>query len=166
MGENSHSASAKSAAASANAAATSTSTAACTLATGRVSQSSCISSGIPGTSGNDGASCSPAQLAKDARELYEIRNLLWGPSIRIDVFRRWSQGAFFHWLVNWAGLGCLLFGLTKGGSGAPFIGGGLGIKSEANTCICDILFNLYFFSFIYFSYYLAVLYFMYYIEAK
>lgn len=30
--------------------------------------------------------------AKDARELQEIRNLLWGSTIRLDVFRRWSQG--------------------------------------------------------------------------
>uniref|UniRef100_A0A1A9X4J8 Ubiquitin carboxyl-terminal hydrolase MINDY n=1 Tax=Glossina brevipalpis TaxID=37001 RepID=A0A1A9X4J8_9MUSC len=33
--------------------------------------------------------------AKDARELQEIRSLLWGPTIRLDVFRRWSQGFEF-----------------------------------------------------------------------
>ncbi|XP_075158494.1 ubiquitin carboxyl-terminal hydrolase MINDY-3 homolog [Haematobia irritans] len=36
-----------------------------------------------------------ASIAKDARELEEIRNLLWGPTIRLDVFRRWSQGFEF-----------------------------------------------------------------------
>lgn len=25
-------------------------------------------------------------------EIIEFRNLLWGPVIRLDVFRRWSQG--------------------------------------------------------------------------
>lgn len=25
-------------------------------------------------------------------ELQEIRNLLWGPNIKEDVFRRWAQG--------------------------------------------------------------------------
>ncbi|XP_073833625.1 ubiquitin carboxyl-terminal hydrolase MINDY-3 homolog [Musca autumnalis] len=38
---------------------------------------------------------SNALTAKDARELQEIRNLLWGPNIRLDVFRRWSQGFEF-----------------------------------------------------------------------
>ncbi|CAD7000780.1 unnamed protein product [Ceratitis capitata] len=30
-----------------------------------------------------------------AQELQEIRKLLWGPTIRVDVFRRWSQGFEF-----------------------------------------------------------------------
>lgn len=34
-----------------------------------------------------------AELSENAaRELQEIRKLLWGPNIRVDVFRRWSQG--------------------------------------------------------------------------
>ena len=49
------------------------------------------------TSGNSaGLNPSTMTTAKDARELQEIRNLLWGPAIRLDVFRRWSQGG---WLV-------------------------------------------------------------------
>ncbi|CAD7091558.1 unnamed protein product [Hermetia illucens] len=38
---------------------------------------------------------SSASNSNDERELKEIRNLLWGPSIRLDVFRRWSQGFEF-----------------------------------------------------------------------
>ncbi|XP_014100860.2 ubiquitin carboxyl-terminal hydrolase MINDY-3 homolog [Bactrocera oleae] len=37
-----------------------------------------------------------AELSENAaRELQEIRKLLWGPNIRVDVFRRWSQGFEF-----------------------------------------------------------------------
>lgn len=46
------------------------------------------------TSGSAGLTPSMATV-KDARELQEIRNLLWGPTIRLDVFRRWSQGFEF-----------------------------------------------------------------------
>ena len=53
------------------------------------------------TSGSSaGLNPSTMTTAKDARELQEIRNLLWGPAIRLDVFRRWSQGGW---------LGCLPF---------------------------------------------------------
>lgn len=29
---------------------------------------------------------------EDNQELKNIRNLLWGPNIRTDIFQRWSQG--------------------------------------------------------------------------
>ena len=38
-----------------------------------------------------------------AQELRDIRTLLWGSSIKIDTFRRWSQGEFmflFTWQYN------------------------------------------------------------------
>lgn len=38
---------------------------------------------------------SSASISNDEYELKEIRNLLWGPNIRLDVFRRWSQGFEF-----------------------------------------------------------------------
>lgn len=44
------------------------------------------------TSGSAGLTPS---TAKDVSELQEIRNLLWGPVIRLDVFRRWSQGGWW-----------------------------------------------------------------------
>lgn len=47
------------------------------------------------TSGSAGLTPSTVAAAKDARELLEIRNLLWGPAIRLDVFRRWSQGGWW-----------------------------------------------------------------------
>uniref|UniRef100_A0A1I8P9S4 Ubiquitin carboxyl-terminal hydrolase MINDY n=1 Tax=Stomoxys calcitrans TaxID=35570 RepID=A0A1I8P9S4_STOCA len=52
------------------------------------------SSAAAAAAASTGAS-GPSLTAKDARELQEIRNLLWGPSIRVDVFRRWSQGFEF-----------------------------------------------------------------------
>lgn len=33
-----------------------------------------------------------SSMARDKRELHEIRQLLWGSNGRLDVFRRWSQG--------------------------------------------------------------------------
>lgn len=30
----------------------------------------------------------------DEQELNEIREIVWGPNIRLDVFQRWSQGLF------------------------------------------------------------------------
>lgn len=35
---------------------------------------------------------SSSVIAKEKRELQEIRQLLWGSNSRLDVFRRWSQG--------------------------------------------------------------------------
>lgn len=37
----------------------------------------------------DGKSCASTS---DDNDLREIRNLLWGPTIINDVFKRWSQG--------------------------------------------------------------------------
>ena len=46
---------------------------------------------------------SSASTKDDEQELKQFRNLLWGQNIRLDVFRRWSQGLFpnppqRHWI--------------------------------------------------------------------
>lgn len=33
-----------------------------------------------------------ASTSSDKQELKDIRHLLWGPNINLDIFRRWSQG--------------------------------------------------------------------------
>lgn len=38
------------------------------------------------------AETSCASASNDEQELIDIRNIIWGPNIRLDVFRRWSQG--------------------------------------------------------------------------
>lgn len=45
-----------------------------------------------GSIGIAASSSSSSAIAKDKRELIEIRQLLWGSNSRLDVFRRWSQG--------------------------------------------------------------------------
>lgn len=104
MGEHSKSAStkAKDAAASSMAAAAAGSTAAAALAAaGQMQQQQQLQQQLQqlqqaSTSGSAGITSSTA-TAKDTLELQEIRNLLWGPTIRLDVFRRWSQGRCFNW---------------------------------------------------------------------
>lgn len=39
---------------------------------------------------DDAACC--ASTSSDEQELKDIRLLLWGPNINLDIFRRWSQG--------------------------------------------------------------------------
>lgn len=38
------------------------------------------------------AESSSVSASNDEQELKDIRDILWGPNIRLDVFRRWSQG--------------------------------------------------------------------------
>lgn len=38
------------------------------------------------------SSGNPAIETNFQDELKEIREIVWGPSIRLDVFQRWSQG--------------------------------------------------------------------------
>lgn len=40
------------------------------------------------------AACASTNSPIDDQELNEIRAIVWGPSIRLDVFQRWSQGNF------------------------------------------------------------------------
>ncbi|XP_065364007.1 ubiquitin carboxyl-terminal hydrolase MINDY-3 homolog [Calliphora vicina] len=96
MGEHTNSAStkAKNAAASSMAAAAGSTVAAAIAATGQL-QHLQQQQQQASTSGSAGLTPSTLATAKDARELQEIRNLLWGPAIRLDVFRRWSQGFEF-----------------------------------------------------------------------
>lgn len=43
----------------------------------------------------DEAACaSTSSQLTDEQELKEIREIVWGSNIRLDVFRRWSQGLF------------------------------------------------------------------------
>ncbi|XP_037810066.1 ubiquitin carboxyl-terminal hydrolase MINDY-3 homolog [Lucilia sericata] len=103
MGEHTNSAStkAKNAAASSMAAAAGSTVAAAVAATGQQQmqhlqqQQQQQQQQQASTSGSAGLTPSTIATAKDARELQEIRNLLWGPAIRLDVFRRWSQGFEF-----------------------------------------------------------------------
>lgn len=39
----------------------------------------------------DDTACASTSI-RDEQELKEIRLLLWGPNINLDIFRRWSQG--------------------------------------------------------------------------
>lgn len=40
----------------------------------------------------DSAACASTTSSTDEQELKDIREIVWGPNIRLDVFRRWSQG--------------------------------------------------------------------------
>lgn len=100
MGEHSHRATAKSTAApvtsTSTAAAEASAVAASTTASRRLSSTGTTTTlGRGEVVGVAGGSSRGPLNAKDARELFDIRNLLWGPTIRADVFRRWSQGFEF-----------------------------------------------------------------------
>lgn len=40
----------------------------------------------------DSAACASTTPSTDDQELKDIREIVWGANIRLDVFRRWSQG--------------------------------------------------------------------------
>lgn len=40
----------------------------------------------------DSAACASTTPSNDDQELKDIREIVWGANIRLDVFRRWSQG--------------------------------------------------------------------------
>lgn len=40
----------------------------------------------------DSAACASTTTSTDDQELKDIREIVWGANIRLDVFRRWSQG--------------------------------------------------------------------------
>lgn len=52
------------------------------------------------------AETSCASASSDEQELIDIRNIIWGPNIRLDVFRRWSQGKWkkVHFTQNYSKL--------------------------------------------------------------
>lgn len=37
---------------------------------------------------------SSASMSNDKQELIDIKTLLWGDTVKADVFKRWSQGIF------------------------------------------------------------------------
>lgn len=37
-----------------------------------------------------------ADTAKSEHDLLGVRHLLWGNEIKLDIFKRWSQGALFN----------------------------------------------------------------------
>lgn len=61
-------------------------------------ETSCASTCSDSASADAAASASAlmdatvSPVSSKVQELKDIRNLLWGTSIRTDVFRRWSQG--------------------------------------------------------------------------
>lgn len=40
----------------------------------------------------DSAACASTTSSSDDQELKDVLEIVWGPNIRLDVFRRWSQG--------------------------------------------------------------------------
>lgn len=42
----------------------------------------------------DSAACASTTTLTDDQEFKEIRDIVWGSNIRLDVFQRWSQGYY------------------------------------------------------------------------
>lgn len=41
----------------------------------------------------------PANLNHE-QELHELKYLLWGPEVKLDIFKRWSQGKNFALIIQ------------------------------------------------------------------